>query len=333
MLKMLFFFIFFCLSIKIDVVLADSVSTSFPSQFFGGNIYPPSYTASGTPTIPSAPQSAYLQTLSGDSILVNFAAPESDGGSLATSYRVEWDARPHIAEVQTVTTQVYTGPNEVQRIESFMPKTIYEVQAIRTLADPYYEIQTVRTVAALGETLAGSFTLLIDSTAFGGGAYTTGTINFDAPAMAGAGAPRTSMQEALEAVPGVGRVSVTASSPDEQNGILWTITFLDLLGNVPEIQLGSSSLRGVGADVLIDTNQDGEVISGTFVIGMKRPSQIDPSRMLESFTSPLPFDATPAEMQTALEGLPTIDQVIVDRVSKLTAGSMSSMISPMLPPL
>ena len=57
-----------------------NVTPSPPTQFFGGNIYPPSYTASGTPTIPSAPQSAYLQTLSGDSILVNFAAPESDGG-------------------------------------------------------------------------------------------------------------------------------------------------------------------------------------------------------------------------------------------------------------
>jgi len=132
----------------------------------------------------------------------------------------------------------------VQRVETWLPAAAFEVQAFRTLADAQLEVQTVRTTAALGETLAGSFTLLLDTTAFGGGAYTTGNVNFDAAAMAGdnGAAPRTSLQEALQAVPGVGRVAVTRSPPDEQKGATWTVTFLDLEGDVPQLRLGSSSL-------------------------------------------------------------------------------------------
>ena len=282
----------------------------------GGNLYPASYTASGTPTVPSAPAAARLVAAAGDALRVDFAPPDGDGGALATSYRVEWDTAPHTPEVQTVTTQVYTGPNGVQRLTSYAA-TRYEVQAFRTVADAAYDVQSVRTLAALGESLAGSFTLLLDTTAFGGGAYTTGDIAWDAVAMAGDGGalPRTSVQEALEAVPGVGAVSVVVSAPDEQGGRTWTLTFLELEGSVPLVALGSSSLQGVGADVVFAKLADGLVLSGTFTLGFRRRSQVDPTRWLEAGTSPLPFDATPAEVQAALEGLATIGQVVVDRPS------------------
>ena len=295
-------------------LLALALALALAPSARAQNLYPASYTASGTPTTPSAPASARLFVAAGDALRVDFAPPDSDGGALETSYRVEWDAAPHTPEVQTVTTQVYTGPNGVQRLTSFAATT-YEVQAFRTAADAAYEVQGVTTLAALGETLAGSFTLLLDTTAFGGGAYTTGDVQWDAAAMAGDGGapPRTSLQEALEAVPGVGAVRVSVSAPDEQGGRTWTVTFLELMGNVPLMALGSSSLQGVGADVALATLADGRVLGGTFTLGFRRRGQVDPTQFVEARTSPLPFDATPAEVQTALEGLATVGQVVVDR--------------------
>ncbi|RYY37437.1 hypothetical protein EON62_01115, partial [archaeon] len=205
--------------------------------------------------------------------------------------------------MQSIRTLAFSGPNEIQEIVTAATPSD-EVQAIVTSLTQRSEVQAVTTTAAMGETLTGSFTLKLDMRPFGGGVYTSGNIPFDAPATiaSAAGVQRTSMQEKLQAVPGVGLVNATRVGPDDVGGYTWTITFLGLQGNVPAMQLGSSSLNSIGAAVRVHTIEDGQALGGTFTLALEGQR-----------TSALPFDATAGEMQTALEALSNVDAVVVAR--------------------
>ena len=243
---------------------------------------------------------------SGTSLAVTFT-PSSLAQSLVL---LEWDTAPHAPEVQALSTSIFTGPNEVQAITTWAPR-LDEVQLVRTRASPLPSIQSITTSAALGETLTGSFTLLLDLTPFGGGLHTSGNIQHDAAGFAGqGGAPnRTSLAEVLSAIPGVGAVGATRAGPDDAGGYTWSVTFTGLPGAVPLLSLGSSSLGGLGAAVSTALLQAGAVLGGAFKLGLGG-----------STTTPLPFDATPAEVEAALGGLPAVDAVSVSRVGPDAVG-------------
>lgn len=133
---------------------------------------------------PGAPTAATVTPWSGDSLYVQWAPPLSDGGSQVTGYRVDWDTNPGVLDVQTLQTTPYLGPNEIQSI-TISAARINDVQSVHTAATNVYTVQTVQTFANLYETLGGSFTLALDTTATGGGYYVSAQINNAAQASIG----------------------------------------------------------------------------------------------------------------------------------------------------
>ena len=100
-------------------------------------------------------------------------------------------------------------------------------------------------------------------------------------------------------------VNVTRSEADSNMGYKWTITFIGKSrneGNIPQLQLGYSALTGTGADVSIVTSRQGNVLGGTFLLQLN-----------SEVTAPISHDASAANMQQALEALPTIGLVSVQR--------------------
>jgi len=272
-----------------------------------------------TALAPDLPSNVEVSARSATEILVTFEPPSSDGGSEVTSYSIEWDTKPPVDEVQVITTSTDTGPNEVQTVTTSATH-VDEVQVIRTVGDDVDEVQTVRTTTSLGETLAGYFSLVYDTSASGGSVEYSAAIPFDCIAdpsdptgQAGPDgpAPRTTFKEIIEAMPNVGTVDVTRSGPDSVNGYIWTITFTENSGDVPQIALHTSALTttfidsglpGTGADVIVDTPRDGNQIKGNFRVEYDGHT-----------TGLLDNDATDVALKDALETLPSIDTVNVIR--------------------
>jgi len=99
----------------------------------------------------STPTSPFLDltVLSQSSINANFSAPSSDGGSAINSYKIEWDTDPGIQEVQAITTSTYTGPNEIQTIQTSAPN-VNEVQIVNSYGTHIPEVQKVTVSSATG---------------------------------------------------------------------------------------------------------------------------------------------------------------------------------------
>ncbi|GMF63741.1 unnamed protein product [Phytophthora fragariaefolia] len=82
-----------------------------------------------------------------------------------------------------------------------------------------------------GNALGGTFTLAYSNSV-------TGPINYNAAAMAATVNPDgSSLQEKLEALDVVGRVSVQRSEPDKEGGYSWMVTFLDNVLNSGDLPL------------------------------------------------------------------------------------------------
>jgi len=253
------------------------------------------------PIVPEAPFAATVTPYSGTELHLNFTPPQADGGSQVTSYRVDWDDDNGVLEVQTLRTTTSTGPNEIQTFTT-AATDIDEMQSVHTRATNVYEVQKVKTFANMLETLGGSFTLGFDTTATGGGAYITAQIPNAALPTRGGPATKESLEEILEALPNINDVTVSRSIVDEQGGYEWLVTFVDPPGDVPQLTLASTSLSGGGAGVVITTPTPGNEIYGTFRLGFGYES-----------TVPIPYDATPDEVKSALEALIEVDVVQVKR--------------------
>ena len=100
--------------------------------------------------------------------------------------------------------------------------------------------------AVKGNSLSGGFTLSL-------GGYRTETIPYDATA--------ADLAAALEALPSVTAVDITASyPPDPQGGRQWSVTFIDALGqggDLPLLEVDGQALGGRGAAVRV-----GEAVRG-----------------------------------------------------------------------
>jgi len=84
------------------------------------------------------------------------------GGTIVTSYRVEWDTAPPVPEVQSISTLLDLGPNEIQTLQTRAAHSD-EVQVVRTRAVAKPEIQTFVSGAAPLETLQGFFRIGFDT--------------------------------------------------------------------------------------------------------------------------------------------------------------------------
>lgn len=252
-------------------------------------------------TAPSTPLNVALGVVSQDALQVSWAPPGRDGGAPVSSYLVEWDPDPGVREVQVVRSASNTGTNEVQTVQT-VAGDVDEVQVVTTAAAALPEIQTFTTAAAPGETLGGVFTLELDTSSSGGSKQRSGVIAFDAQPTG----DRASVAEILRAMSNVGSAGVqdvVRVGPDAQGGFTWRVTFATAMGNVPDLKLSSNLLRGSGANVVLATAQQGNVISaGTFTLAFRGETTAD-----------IPFDATDAVMQQKLQALESIDAVNVVR--------------------
>jgi hypothetical protein len=83
------------------------------------------------------------------------------------------------------------------------------------------------------------------------------------------------------------------------------ITFAAAMGNVPQftVDMPTTLLNPNSANVAVSTVQQGNVIDGgSFTLSFA-----------SAITAPIPFNADPATMRSALEALATIDSVNVQR--------------------
>src|SRR5690348_13810971 len=83
--------------------------------------------------------------------------------------------------------------------------------------------------------------------------------------------------------------SVTVSGL-ASTGLSFTITFSSALGQVPALQLGSSSLTGVGGSVTVAVPTPGNVLGGFFTLAFRGAE-----------TASIAFDASEANFEEALE--------------------------------
>lgn len=243
-----------------------------------------------------------LGVVSQDALQVQWAPPARDGGAPVSGYLVEWDPDPGVREQQVIRSWANTGANEVQTVQT-LARDVDEVQVVTTAATVLPEIQTFTTSAAPGETLGGSFTLELDTTTTGGSKQRSGVIAFDALATG----DRASVAEILRSMSNIGPSGVQdvtrSTTPDPQGGFTWTVTFASAMGNMPSLTLSSNFLTGSGANVVLATTQQGNVIStGTFTLGFRGESTAD-----------IPFDATDAVMQQNLQALNSVEAVNVVR--------------------
>ena len=255
---------------------------------------------------PSVPTSVTTAIYSDTEQHVAFAPPTSDGGASITSYTMEWDTEPGIPEVQTITTTTNIGPNEIQTITTSALHRD-EIQVVRTTsANNFREKQIIRTTAATNQKVGGWFTLVFDDTSTGGTVETSAPIMADAPPKATAGTNGHSMEEILEAMQNIGSVNVERTvNPSHTDGFSWVVEFLGVgvnEGNVPQLKLGYSALSGTGADVEIETERDGNIISGTFTLALEG-----------ALTQSIQHDASASVLQQSLEALPNIGVLAVTR--------------------
>lgn len=251
--------------------------------------------------MPSEPLNARLSTVSQDSLQVTWDPPERDGGAAVSAYLVEWDPEPGVREVQVVTTSSNTGPNEVQTVRTFAAD-VDEIQRVTTSVTPVQEVQSITTRAAPGEVLGGVFTLELDTSTSGGSRQISGAIGFNAPASG----DRSGVREIFNAMSNIGPSgvqTVSRTGPDAQGGYTWLVTFATAMGDVPALTIKSIFLTGSGANVLLATPTNGNIISGgSFTLGFRGDTTAD-----------IPSDASDAAMQQALETLNSIESVRVMR--------------------
>ncbi len=149
---------------------------------------------------------------------------------------------------------------------------------------------------SVSDATSGSFMLKLDTTAVGGSSQTSGKISHAASA--------ADMKGALDAMynilGGVDVQEVTTTATLRE----WEVIFSAEMGNVPTLEVSEYSALGPEpiADAYLTPVQDGNVISGTFVLSFEGHSTLD-----------IPHDATAAEMQVALQDLASIETIEVSR--------------------
>ncbi|KAG3113777.1 hypothetical protein PI126_g24748, partial [Phytophthora idaei] len=140
------------------------------------------------------------------------------------------DPSPQFGYTWTITFLDFKGDVPMLRVTSLLVGTGSQIS-----------VREVRKGNALG----GAFTLAYAN------AVTT-PINWNAAAIAALNPDGSSMQEKLEALDVVGKVSVVRAGPDEEGGYSWMVTFLDNIlnsGDLPLLQGNASALTGEGAVV------------------------------------------------------------------------------------
>lgn len=100
-------------------------------------------------------------------------------------------------------------------------------------------------------------------------------------------------------------VSFGRSDSDGRGGYTWSVTFLDYMGDVPNL-LADNDLTGYSATVSVVEGVKGNQLGGTFALE------------LDGFvTEDLAYDVTAEELEVALEDLGNVGTVDVTRYTRV----------------
>jgi hypothetical protein len=120
------------------------------------------------------------------------------------------------------------------------------------------------------------------------------------------------MRNELQLLEGFGNVSVVRSGPDFQGGYTWTITWLTVNGDVPQVSL-TSLLTGSNVALAVETVHNGNSLSGSYSLDFNGQSVI------------VPFDASSAVLQSLLE--PITRDIVVTRTTSTSEGGSSYLVT------
>lgn len=180
------------------------------------------------------------------------------------------------------------------------------MQYIRQAATPVNEIQVITIEHATG----GQFFLELDTTSQGGSLQYSGYIAYDACASPNDGscsnyALGSDVQTIISSMWNIVGGSVTVvRAQSASNTYVYSVTFPLAMGNVPEMIMHPSQLTASSgtASAEVTTSVDGNVIGGTFRLGFVGETTVD-----------LAHDAAEYDVRVALEALPSIGAVEVNR--------------------
>ena len=186
--------------------------------------------------------------------------------------------------------------NEVQTITTDT-KDVDEVQIIQSSAPAQGQIQTVTVSPPPGETTLNalySFSLKLDTTDSGGSIQYSGQIS----ATADASGSRLSLEEIVGAMSNVNTLpNISKSGMNPDGGFTYTVTFPTSMRNVPELEVYLSDIP-----ISITMVESANLLNGFF--------RLEYGGVV---TDSIPIDADEAQMQIALEGLSSIDEVVIFR--------------------
>jgi hypothetical protein len=206
-----------------------------------------------------------------------------------TKKQVEWDSKKGISEVQRIATSLNLDTNEIQTITT-STEDVDEVQIITSSATPQGEVQTITVSPPPGENSLDSlygYSIKLDTSITGGSVQYSGEIS----ATADASGSRSSLQEIL------GAMSNIDSGMNLDGGFTYSVTFPTSMRDVPEMEVYLSDVP-----VFISTLENSNLLGGFFRLEYDG-----------DISEPIPIDANESLMEIALEGLSSIDDVIVLR--------------------
>jgi len=166
-----------------------------------------------------------------------------------------------------------------------------EIQIITVTAQREPEIQLLKSCANASETIGGHFRLFYNDT------EPTDWLVADAyPELL-----KVHLENDLP-TKRMGEVTVTRSENTEcgaTGGYVWSVTFLNLVGNIPKLEPDTSMMTGEGANISVEVLRPSTVVGGTFDLSIRNYT-----------TVAMPFDVHESNMKTALQNIGTGDVTV-----------------------
>ncbi|EQC27008.1 hypothetical protein SDRG_15222 [Saprolegnia diclina VS20] len=301
--------------------------------------------AQGIPrTQPSAPNTVTTTVSSATALSVTWSPPLSTGGAPVDAYRVEWFRSAGQPVVQTITTSALRGLPEIQQVTSVASspslggnfKLVFRGKSTSNIAwnAPATGVGSVQSllqlVPGVGSVIVtsatsmravpGLYVLLSTATTAIAQAPTTDVATCCGFAVGNAvtiaGQPYTiaTLAGTTITLTALGQaVTTTVPVPVfvSANGFTWSITFGDMhIGDVPPlVVMPSDNWGGTSAGIFVTTVQNGLApIGGMFRLTV--PLTVNGVVMSQQ-TDPIPFNASAADLQSALQALDTVSSVVV----------------------
>jgi hypothetical protein len=134
------------------------------------------------------------------------------------------------------------------------------------------------------------------------------------------------------------RISVTRSNPDQQRGFTWTVTFhaTEMLYDPPNMLIDVSGMSGYVPRGEVFTPSEGVApLAGTFRMGFRGvghvwhgvrtglDTSVGGDQYMSLTSTPIPWNATSEQMESALESMGAVENVVVTRSGMRPGGGFT----------